>query len=34
MTSKEFIEKELRDFIAQFPQVRARYEFHELANAH
>lgn len=34
MTPREFITKELDIFIEQFPQVRVRYEFHELSNAH
>ncbi|MDR1343192.1 MAG: hypothetical protein LBK18_08080 [Prevotellaceae bacterium] len=34
MTPKEFIKKEMENFIEQFPQVRARYEFHELSCAH
>lgn len=34
MTSKEFISKELENFIDQFPQVRVRYEFHEFSGAH
>jgi hypothetical protein len=34
MTPKEFITKELGDFIQNFPQVRVRYEFHEMSNAH
>lgn len=34
MTPKEFITKELDAFIEQFPQVRVRYEFRELSNAH
>lgn len=34
MTSKEFITKELGFFIKKFPQVRVRYEFHEMSNAH
>jgi hypothetical protein len=34
MESKEFIEKELRNFIEKFPQSRVRYEFRELANAY
>lgn len=34
MTAKEFITKELGDFIKKFPQVRVRYEYHELSNAH
>jgi hypothetical protein len=34
MTSKEFVTQELGDFIKKFPQVRVRYEFHEMSNAH
>jgi hypothetical protein len=34
MTPKEFITKELGCFIKKFPQVRVRYEFHEMSNAH
>ncbi|MCL2435624.1 MAG: hypothetical protein FWD09_05750 [Lentimicrobiaceae bacterium] len=34
MTAKEFIKKELSNFIKQFPQVRVRYEYHELSDAH
>jgi len=34
MTAKEFIKKELENFIKQFPKTRVRYEFHEMANAH
>jgi len=34
MTAKEFITKELGDFIKKFPQVSVRYEYHELSNAH
>jgi hypothetical protein len=34
MTAKEFIVKELKNLIIQFPQVRVRYEFHKLVNAH
>jgi hypothetical protein len=34
MTPKEFITKELGNFIQNFPQVRVRYEFHEMSNAH
>jgi hypothetical protein len=34
MTPKEFILKELKLFIEQFPQVRARYEFREFSGVH
>ena len=34
MESKEFVEKELRNFIEKFPQSRVRYEFREFANAY
>jgi len=34
MTAKEFITKELDSFIKKFPQVRVRYEYHELSKAH
>jgi hypothetical protein len=32
--SKEYIKKELKKFVKQFPQVKIRYEFHEMANTH
>jgi len=34
MTAKEFIIKELEDFIKRFPQVRVRYEYRTISNAH
>jgi ribulose bisphosphate carboxylase small subunit len=34
IASKEFIVKELENFVKQFPQTRVRYEYNELANVH
>jgi hypothetical protein len=34
MNAKEFIAKELENFIEQFPQVRVRYELRKLSGAH
>ncbi|MDR1594344.1 MAG: hypothetical protein LBS43_07675 [Prevotellaceae bacterium] len=34
MKSREFIVKELENFIKQFPQTRVRYEHEKLTNAH
>ncbi|MDR2813246.1 MAG: hypothetical protein LBB79_01105 [Prevotellaceae bacterium] len=33
-TAKGYIELKLRELIRHFPQVRVRYEFHEMTNTH
>ena len=34
MEAKEYIKKELWEFVKKFSQVRVRYEYHELSNCH